>query len=342
MAKDACLECGKSFPVNKQLASVPLARLVAFDPDANRVWRICTKCHHWNLLGPEASAAAIPELTARFDGLPSAGPEGLAKAKVSDKLDLYRVGGPQERAAAILELSEARREIFGGVPVWAKVIFAVYMPYMLYRAVREPLWAAWAGSAICFGILDAATKVSRASLAGRSLDREIAWPIGAILLGASAIPFGVLDYRWALLGLALGVLFGWVARRDMLRVRAVVWTAGEDDLSFDGADADGIGQTLTATLTTPETITPDQVATAFDRLDRLGGLSAVLRHLTVDRGLPEGRLELYRMPVDDLALLALASRAATAEPAPPIRAGLPDARAIAELAESLDRPPGGA
>ena len=66
MAKDACLECGKSFPVNKQLASVPLARLVAFDPDANRVWRICTKCHHWNLLGPEASAAAIPELTARF------------------------------------------------------------------------------------------------------------------------------------------------------------------------------------------------------------------------------------------------------------------------------------
>ncbi|MBK6495328.1 MAG: hypothetical protein IPG05_09520 [Gemmatimonadetes bacterium] len=60
MAKDSCLECGKPFPPNKELASVPLARLVAFDPDANRVWRICEPCAHWNLLGPEAASGGDP------------------------------------------------------------------------------------------------------------------------------------------------------------------------------------------------------------------------------------------------------------------------------------------
>ncbi|MEI2721516.1 MAG: hypothetical protein V9E87_15570 [Gemmatimonadales bacterium] len=342
MAKDACLGCGKTLPANKELASVPNGRLVAFDPQANRAWRICAKCHHWNLLGPEASAAAIPELVARFDGLASAGPVGLAKAKVSDKLELYRVGGPQERAAAILELSNARRELLGPIPFWLKVFFALYLPYMVYTLARNPPWEGWSGAALCFGLMDLVAERTKAQLAGRPVNRRIGWPIGAMLLGALATAFGVLDYRWALLALALGALFGWVARRDLLRDRAVVWTPGQDDLTFEGHDPKDLGHVLTVNLATPATITPEQVATAFERLDQLGGLAEVLRHLTAERGLPEGRLELNRLPVEDLALLALASRGAIAEPSPPIRAGLPDARAIAEVAESLDRPLGGA
>ena len=342
MPKAACLECGKPFPANKELASVPNGRLVAFDPNANRVWRVCAKCHHWNLLGPEASAAAMPELAARFDGIPSAGPEGLAKAKVSEKLDLFRIGGEQERAAAILELSNARRELLGPIPFWIRVFLVFYLPYMLYTVPSDPPWAGWSGAALCFGLMELVAQLTRARLAGRAVDRQIGWPVGAMLLGATATAFGVLDYRWALFAFALGTLFGWVARRDLVRDRAVVWTAGQDDLTFEGHDPKDLGHVLTVNLTTPATIRPEQVAAAFDRLDRLGSLSSVLRHLTVDRGLPEGRLELNRMSVDDLALLSLATRAATAEPAPPIRAGLPDARAIAEMAESLDRRDGSA
>lgn len=337
MAKDACLECGKKLPANKELAAVPNGRLVAFDPDANRVWRICAKCHHWNLLGSETSAAALPELVVRFANLPGAGPEGLTKAKVSDTLELFRVGGAQERAAAILELSEARRELLGPIPFWVKVLFAIYVPYILYTLASDPPWEGWSGAALCFGLMDLVAERTRARLAGRPLDGRIGWPIGSMLLGALATAFGVLDYRWALFALALGALFGWVARRDLLRERAVVWTPGQDDLTFEGHDPKNLGHVLRINLATPAAITPEQVATAFDRLDSLGSLAAVLRHLTVERGIPEGRLELNRIPADDLALLALASRAATAEPAPPIRAGLPDARAIAEVAESLDR-----
>lgn len=337
MAKDTCLQCGKALPPNTELASVPNGRLVAFDPDANRVWRICAKCHHWNLLGPEASAAAIPELAVRFAALPSAGPEGLAKAKVSAALDLFRVGGPQERAAAMLELSEARREILGPIPFWAKIFLTVFTPYMVYKVASDPPWEGWSAAALCFGLMGLVTHITRAHLAGRAVDRKIGWPIGGMLLGAAATALGVLEIRWALLALALGALFGWVARRDLLRDRAVYWTPGQADLHFEDENPNDIGHLLTITLTTPHTITSEQVAAAFERLDRLGSLAAVLRHLTLERGLPEGRLELNRMSVDDLALLSLASRAASVEPEPPVLAGLPDARMIAGVAESLDR-----
>lgn len=338
MAKDTCLQCGKPLPANKELASVPNGRRVAFDPNANRVWRICAKCHHWNLLGPEASAAAMPELAARFAALPSAGPEGLAKAKVSGRLDLFRVGGTQERAAAMLELSEARRELLGPIPFWVKVFLTLFTPYMLYTLASDPPWEGWSGAALCFGLLGVVTHVTRARLAGRAPDRQIGWPIGGMLLGTAATALGVLDFRWALVALALGALFGWVARRDLLRDRSIYWTPGQADLHFEDDNPNDLGHLLTINLTTPQTISPEQVATAFDRLDSLGSLAAVLRHLTIDRGAPEGRLELNRMTVEDLMLLSLATRAASVEPDPPVVAGLPEAQLIADVAESLDLP----
>ena len=107
MAKDSCLECGKPFPPNKELASVPLARLVAFDPDANRVWRICEPCAHWNLLGPEAARAATPELLARSEAAVSAGDMGLGLvATESGSLLLFRVGAVASQDAVALKAAE--------------------------------------------------------------------------------------------------------------------------------------------------------------------------------------------------------------------------------------------
>nr|MBP7620697.1 hypothetical protein [Gemmatimonadales bacterium] len=66
-----CLSCNRPFPRNGELASLPEGRRIAFDPGQRRVWRICTKCGEWNLLGAEAAGAALVELEARVGQLPA-------------------------------------------------------------------------------------------------------------------------------------------------------------------------------------------------------------------------------------------------------------------------------
>ncbi len=66
---DDCVACRAPFRANRELASLPRARRLAVDLTAARTWRICTKCGHWNLLGPESAAAAIAELRGRLPTL---------------------------------------------------------------------------------------------------------------------------------------------------------------------------------------------------------------------------------------------------------------------------------
>lgn len=63
---DDCIACHRPFPVVGELASLPNAKRLAFDPELDRVWRICTHCGHWNLVGRDASAACVAELRARL------------------------------------------------------------------------------------------------------------------------------------------------------------------------------------------------------------------------------------------------------------------------------------
>jgi hypothetical protein len=343
MAKDTCLHCGKPLPANKELASVPNGRLVAFDPDANRVWRICAKCHHWNLLGPEASAAAIPELAVRFAALPSAGPEGLAKAKVSGRLDLFRVGGAQERAAAILELSEARKELTAPVSLWEKLIFGAFLAYLAsnaYRVITEPPWQALVGVAICFGIMWSVMEYGGGTQVGYR-PRGGKWMAPALaVVGMAGAGLGVLTASWALLAGALGLLFGWVGRRDARRKSLMVWTPGSSDLRFAGNEMKGLHDEWLSLLVLPDLNSPQQASDALDRFEELGSLPRVLSHLTAERGTPEGFLDLNRMTVEDRLLLGVATRVAGTEPGATLRIGLPDAKLIAEVAESLDHPTG--
>lgn len=343
MAKDCCLECGKPLPPNKELASVPNGRQVAFDQHANRVWRICVKCHHWNLLGPEASAAAMPELVARFAMLPSAGPEGLARAKVSAALDLFRVGGPQERAAAILELSEARRELTAPASLWEKLLFGAFLVYLAstaYRMITEPPWQALVGIAICFGITWSIMEFGGGPQ-GEYRPRSGRWMAPALAVaGLAAAGLGILTAWWALLAGALGLLFGWVGRRDARRKSLLVWTPGSSDLRFAGNEMKGLHDEWLSRLVLPELNSPQQASDALDRFEELGSLPRVLSHLTAERGAPEGLLDLNRMTVEDRLLLGVATRVAGTEPGAALRIGLPDAKLIAEVAESLDQPTG--
>lgn len=93
-SRSSCISCGRAFAENRELAAIPDASKVAFDPVHQRVWRICASCGEWNLLGPDATAAALPEVEARFTAaIPNGVPElGFAPARVSPRLELLRVG----------------------------------------------------------------------------------------------------------------------------------------------------------------------------------------------------------------------------------------------------------
>lgn len=336
MAKDACLECGKTLPANKELASVPTGRLVAFDPDANRVWRICAKCHHWNLLGPEASAAAMPELVVRFASLASAGPDGLAKAKVSDKLDLFRVGGSQERAARIVALIKAKHEIVSGAVKGVSLILVAFwlmQLYQTYQAVRVYGLAGVAGLAIAtgtVGLLLRGTERVR-----NRYDRHL--PIPLLMLGLGMTAAGLLPLKWAGAAILVGLALTALGRYEERHPDTLDWTPGQDDLRF-GKDLDI--RDIPALLD-PETVTTEQAAAAIDQFGTLGSLPASLRFVCEERGVPEGRLPFRDLSDEHRLLLAVAVRVAAVEPPSAITSGLPNARAIAEVAESLHRPDAG-
>lgn len=96
-----CVACGRRFADNRELAAIPDANKIAFDPTHRRVWRICAVCGEWNLLGADASAAALPELDARFAAnVPMGGtPEAFAPTRIGDRLELLRVGAIGEMGA---------------------------------------------------------------------------------------------------------------------------------------------------------------------------------------------------------------------------------------------------
>ena len=94
MATSSCVSCNAPFLANRELATIPDASRIAFDPAHRRVWRICAKCGEWNLLGTEAAERALPELAARFAAAPKrAGGEGFAPAHVGSALELLQIGG---------------------------------------------------------------------------------------------------------------------------------------------------------------------------------------------------------------------------------------------------------
>ena len=107
------------FPANRELATIPDASRIAFDPAHRRVWRICAKCGEWNLLGAEASERALPELEARFAAAPKrAGGEGFAPAHVGSALELLQIG---EAVVAVNDavLRKRRRQL--AVGRWAAI-----------------------------------------------------------------------------------------------------------------------------------------------------------------------------------------------------------------------------
>ncbi len=92
MSSHICASCGSPFPRNDVLATLADGQRFAFDPARARVWRVCSACGQWNLLGAEASAGALPELQQRFATGLIQEFDGLALSGLAGTMQLIRLG----------------------------------------------------------------------------------------------------------------------------------------------------------------------------------------------------------------------------------------------------------
>lgn len=350
MAKDTCLECGKRLPPNKELAAVPNGRLVAFDPDANRVWRICEPCEHWNLLGPEAARTAMPELLARYQTSAPAGGPGLAMAVISGKLLLLRIGSAPSSEGAAVMAEELRSEIgkgltwrqgilvVGGLGLAAGAFFLLEQVPLLSRLLdsdaRRIALPAWLGTHFLLG--------AKQLLRGRH--RWARW------IPVLFVPTIVLDFArgesslWLrIAALATGIAVGiWTGRIEGTP-RAISWDHGDDNPRYHdghaGEQRGWAGLTLLLFELDREFIgkvTAEERATAWDIWRTHGSLRALLADWEGRRD-SNGRLLLTDLAKPERMALLIAVGARLAEPPAEVVAGLEEAARVAAIAESLDR-----
>lgn len=352
MAKDACLECGKPFPANKQLASVPLARLVAFDPDVDRVWRICDACDGWNLLGPEASRGAIPELVTRYTNEPSAGRGGLAMAVLGSRdVVLFRLGTAPTRLGADLAASEAHAEIGAPTP-WT--VTAIMVLFFLAAAslsswVRKyPTLNALLDRNLL--LLAAATFFTvRCLLAARELWRGQPAALRLLpLLGFPAIAFMFDDPDVPLWGglvtIVLATAVGlWAGRREG-SPRGIRWSDPGDALTYhDGITPSETGRNALVSLSMElqreffDVAKPADRDAAWTLWRRHESLRALVESFTPRRS-RTGLLRLRDLTAAERMALLIAVSARLAEPPVEVLAGLEEAERIAAIAETLDQP----
>ncbi len=349
---DGCLGCGKAFPKNRQLASIPDARLIAFDPDTARVWRICHRCNAWNLLGTESAAAALPELMTRYDAEIAGGSlAGMNMVVLSDGLALLRAGTSPSRQAGELYASE----LHAGLGVWQWPGWRAGLAGLGYVAgggillellkqidAVQSLFASHApiaffGGIFCgwgfFGWRVLPQRDARAiRLAWVIMLPTLVWTI------LSGEPQSLAEATSLALGICLGAWIGWkVARPSGIR-----WEDGTDRISVqDGLWGDRAG--WAATSAALFILQPDD----SDRMkpaDRDAGWAAWRAHGSLRSMLRDfesrrdatGLLNFRELALGERISLLLAVGARLAEPPEEILAGLPDAQSVAQIAESLD------
>lgn len=353
MAKDTCLECGKPLPANKELASVPNGRLVAFDPDANRVWRICEECHHWHLLGPRAARVAMPELRSRYDTEAAAGGGDVAMAVVSGTLLLLRVGAVPTREASELFATEIHAGLGKRLPwrfwvIMAALLLAMMGGFWLLEQSRWTSWIATIFSSKTYLTVFAAAMAARGLIGGgeayRGLPRFVRW---LWVLFLPMLVLNAIDERlplWQRIlsvggGLAIGV---WLGRRDQTP-RGLRWQPGSDHLSYhDGAVGSAVGWAATSTLLfellrelSVHAPKPHDREMAWRLWEERGSLPALLDSFAERRD-ADGLLRLTALTKSERMALLIAIGARLAEPPAEVIAGLEEAERVAAIAEALD------
>jgi hypothetical protein len=165
MSAPTCLSCNKPFPANGELASLPEGRRIAFDPGRRRVWRICTTCGEWNLLGTEAAGVTLKELEARQPALG----EGVHTSHLSGRMELVRVNNLDAAEVAQFARAERHRVLAKAAATRFTVMISLVLPVL--GTIAAVNW--WMGG----GIIETIQHVLRlAAIMGytalwRSIDR---------------------------------------------------------------------------------------------------------------------------------------------------------------------------
>jgi hypothetical protein len=195
-ATNGCIACGHAFPFTRELASIPDAARVAFDPARRRAWRICAHCGEWNLLGPDAAAAALPELEARFSALTSAGESLEQFAPVhAGRLELLRVGAETDSDSSLAlrlqgELRRRQRQFQRALWVFAVAVVAIIAGEVLIFGKHAPNWVALLS---LYVLIQPIMLIDR-QLAGRRV-RPSSWLGSFVLVAIAAAAVGY-DLGW--------------------------------------------------------------------------------------------------------------------------------------------------
>ena len=363
-----CVACGQRFVENGELAAIPDATKIAFDPAHHRAWRICASCGEWNLLGADASAAALPELEARFTAAPK-GPTPEV-ATVGPSLEMLRVGAQLTSAPNEVAALKRRRQIewrtkllLGGL-----VLYLIYNVKLFVDMARKPfaeildtMPAALIGISSIYYVASA-----EAARHGTSRDRVM------LRVNIMAFALGWLVVAWRsptwLLALPMVVIASLLAGRfvepavkvkvklpdgsalklDEYALSSITlgWTADPIALSlYDlprNRALDGVAAvtTLRAILKKGNYGHPSITEPAYHFFRSVGGLAGLLHALEGFRRDQDGRVVLNALP--DTYQLALDMALAESDSAGSSRQALTEqvqeAARIAEIAEDLDRP----
>ncbi len=358
-----CLSCNRPFLRNGELASLPEGRRIAFDPGQRRVWRICTKCGEWNLLGAEAAGAALGELEAR---VPARG-TALLITHVGPRLELLRVDRFADVRVGELAMAERRDKLASASGTMAAVLgglIVLVVPFGLWRAVGRPelmvlpmtmmsvllFGREWyrrrqglrvsgprlAIGALCLLVGVGSAIVGRAgwdSVGLAALTGVIAFGLTNVIPLTAKLPSGrsvrVPGEHWESIGIR------WDVERGELSLRA------RDGTWLDSGDScvllrHVLEESLIGALTDEELAKGQLLATTHSVAGILGALDAWRQ----DR---DDSLRLTDIPVMYLVALDLgfARQEDGSLSAQLAHEKLLDAARVAEEAEALDRPPGG-
>ena len=96
-----CIYCNRSLGTNRVVEYFPVGGRLAFDAEQGRLWVICDVCRRWNLSPLEERWEAIEQCERLFYSTPqSFSTDNIGLARLSEGLELVRVGRPQRREFA--------------------------------------------------------------------------------------------------------------------------------------------------------------------------------------------------------------------------------------------------
>ena len=91
-----CLFCNQSLGANEAVEAFPVGRRLAFDQKRGRLWVVCRKCEKWNLTPLDERWEAMETCERLFrDARKRVCTENIGLARMSDGLELVRIGEPQ-------------------------------------------------------------------------------------------------------------------------------------------------------------------------------------------------------------------------------------------------------